>query len=77
MNSFVGVRFSWLVIPYTRCHHEDRFTGRQRIKLSTCCGYTEIHECIISKVVSKNIELYGPGEEIETTRFILMAADLQ
>jgi hypothetical protein len=49
----------------------------QRIEVGSLCSCTEIHECIVSKVISKNTELRGPGEKINITRFILMAADVQ
>jgi hypothetical protein len=47
------------------------------VELSSFCSCTEIHECISSEVVSKNIELCGPREEIDITRFIWIVADVQ
>jgi hypothetical protein len=48
--------------------------GGQRVEVRSFVGCTEIHECTSSDVVSKNIELCGPGEEIEITSLILTAA---
>jgi hypothetical protein len=46
--------------------------GGRRVELSRLKGCAEIHECISSDVVNKNIELCGSVEETEITRFILL-----
>jgi hypothetical protein len=51
--------------------------GGKNIKLISFCSCAEIHECISSEVLSKNMELNWPSEEIALTRFILMATDVQ
>jgi hypothetical protein len=36
--------------------------GEQRIEFSRLASHAKIRECISSEVVSKDIELFGPGE---------------
>jgi hypothetical protein len=69
-NSFVSMRAFFLACDILGALTKIDSAGRQQEELRSFAGYTEIHECISSEVVSNNIELYGSGEDIKITRFI-------